>query len=161
MRMRKRAPLLLLLATVVALTGCRFAERSRRVASDAFASFVLESLLRMQTPLTQGTVQRSSSAPAPQIPAAAPAGTPDREPQIAVCPFSAKPKIGAEVLPIKSVLLAANELAAAPSCKRLHDIRVIRYDVAKMRLEVRFAAAELAGMPELPRRHIVVVTETL
>jgi hypothetical protein len=40
----------LLLATV-ALTGCRFAEHSRRAAIDAFASFVLDSV--SQAPLTQ------------------------------------------------------------------------------------------------------------
>jgi len=45
----------LLLATVV-LTGCRLAEHGRRAAIDAFASFVLDSVV--QAPLSQ---------PAPQI----------------------------------------------------------------------------------------------
>ncbi len=48
---------MLLLATVV-LTGCRFAERGRRAAIDAFASFVLDSVFQMQkaAPLTQAHV---------------------------------------------------------------------------------------------------------
>src|SRR6266545_4415906 len=44
-----------LLLAAVALTGCRVAEHSRRAAIDAFASFVLDSVFRMQAaaPLEQ------------------------------------------------------------------------------------------------------------
>ena len=48
---RRLVPALVLAAATVALTGCRFAEHSRRAAIDAFASFVLDSV--SQAPLTQ------------------------------------------------------------------------------------------------------------
>jgi len=164
--MRRRAPLLLPLLAIVALTGCRFAERESRVASDAFASFVLESLLRIQTPLTQGTVQRSSSTPAPQVDAAAPAVTAEPvarpRPAIAACP---------EIVPIELPIRGASRLASfdlvaaaapktCPKVKRIRSMRIVLpqpIDIAKMQIEVRFAAAELSDA----RRYVVVTSDTL
>lgn len=164
MRMRKRAPLLLLLA-LVALTGCRFAERSRRVASDAFASFVLESLLRIQTPLTQGTVQRSaSSTPAPPIPTAAPAAP--KTPHIEICSRRKLPieKRVEETLPVVPSRIAGISLIAARetrSCSRsivIRDVLARPVVIARMNIEARFALAQL---PSMPRRYVVVTTDTL
>jgi len=162
MRMRKRAPLLLLLA-LIALTGCRFAEHSRRVASDALASFVLESLLRIQTPLAQGTVQRSSLPPAPQVHAAAPAATVAPPPvEVAACPLTKR-----EVLPLVRTAFANAQTVAAAElprvCSKSKRI-VFRYrapdaKLAEMQIELSFAVAETAQFRQ--QRMVVLKTEAL
>jgi len=157
MRMRLRACLMLL--AIVALTGCRYAEHSRRVASDAFASFVLESLLRVQTPLTQGTVQRSSSPwPAPSTPLTAPATT---------CRLRMPKATKTEILPLAPRRIKADALvAAADRLERCTKLRVVSdtqhraaADFAAMQIELRFAMAQTAQFRE--RRLLVVKTEAL
>jgi hypothetical protein len=137
---------------ILALTGCRFAEHSRRVASDAFASFVLESLVRFQTPLTQGTVQRSPLLPAPShVCATAPAAT------TVTVTATALPQpaiIEAETLPIvrtaiSKETLIASELPAA--CVRAKAKRIIvrtlrEGEIAHVNLELSFARAEMASL---------------
>src|ERR1051325_10929276 len=55
-----------LLLAAVAMTGCRLAEHGRRAAIDAFASFVLGSVLEAQqaAPLTQARIH-GGEAPLP------------------------------------------------------------------------------------------------
>jgi len=157
MRMRFRACLMLL--AIVALTGCRYAEHSRRVASDAFASFVLESLLRVQTPLTQGTVQRSSPRPAPPTPLAAPA---------TMCKLRIpKATTKTEVLPLAPRRISADALvASAVRLERCSKVRAAREsqrlaaaDLASMQIEIRFAVAQSAQFSR--HRLLVVKTEAL
>src|ERR1051326_4464360 len=124
----------LLLATVV-LTGCRLAEHGRRAAIDAFASFVLDSVL--QAPLSQPAPNVSGGqAPAPVLSAVVPPPGDRHE-----CLSSIEP------LPLPPPRIVAIDLT--PACRRLPHMP--KADAARLRGEARMNVAELRA------RRIVVV----
>ena len=136
-----------LLLAAVALTGCRIAEHGRRAAIDAFASFVLDSVFRMQqaAPLTQALPVRGGQALMPVPPRAVdaapvPPPVPDRQ----ECLSSTK-------LPTPKPLIASIDLVPRV------DFCRVRIDVARARVEARMAVAELRGVQDVRVRRIVVI----
>ena len=142
----------LLLATV-ALTGCRFAEHSRRAAIDAFASFVLDSVSR--APLTQAAPVNVSRGQA-IVPVLAAAVPPPAAQARQACPTS----INIE-LPKPQPRIATIDLAPAAAAIARVNRFVVCTEVARARVEARMTLAELrgGGRPERVRRIVVVIPE--
>jgi hypothetical protein len=142
----------LLLATV-ALTGCRFAEHSRRAAIDAFASFVLDSV--SQAPLTQAAPSKVSGGQASVPVLAAAAVTPPSAQARQECVVSIN-----IALPKPQPRIASIDLApAAAAMARVKSI-VVCPDIARAQVEARMALAEVRGMrPDRVRRIVVVIPE--
>ncbi|HEV2719630.1 MAG TPA: hypothetical protein VG323_06400 [Thermoanaerobaculia bacterium] len=134
---------MLLLATVGALTGCRLAEHGRRAAIDAFASFVLDSVLRVQkaAPLTQAAPSGGQALlPVPRVAAAQPVPPPAHDRH--ECLSSTE-------LPKPVSRLVSVDLT--PKAEFCRVIRVRAFDVARARIEVRMAMAEMRGtVPDAP-----------
>jgi hypothetical protein len=142
----------LLLATV-ALTGCRFAEHSRRAAIDAFASFVLDSVSR--APLTQtapATVSRGQAS----VPVLAAAVPPPAAPARPECLTSIRIE-----LPTPQPRIASIDLAPAAAAVARVNRFVVCSEAARARVEARMTLAELrgGGRPERVRRIVVVVPD--
>jgi hypothetical protein len=128
----------LLLATVV-LTGCRLAEHGRRAAIDAFASFVLDSVV--QAPLTQPAPKVSrGQAAAPVLASAIPPPPADRRGRLS----------SIETLPAPRIVA----IDLAPAC-RVQRITVA--DIARIRVEARMTVAEMRGLHGQVVRRIVVI----
>ncbi|HEY6138756.1 MAG TPA: hypothetical protein VI670_13430 [Thermoanaerobaculia bacterium] len=137
----------MLLLAAVAMTGCRLAEHGRRAAIDAFASFVLGSVLEAQqkAPLTQGTARTAPVECAGQGGAVAP--TAAAWPPHSIAPLPApRPRIAA--IDLKPAL--AIELC------RLQRVSVSSADLARVNVEARMALAEMRGVR---LRRIVIVTD--
>lgn len=128
----------LLLATVV-LTGCRLAERGRRAAIDAFASFVLDSVY--QAPLTQAAPKHLA------------ASSPTQQRHECLSSTATKPKPEIKPLPLPAPRMAAIDLT--PAACRLP--RVNLGELARVRLEARMALAEVRGQGFVQVRRVVIV----
>jgi len=124
----------------VALTGCRLAEHGRRAAIDAFASFVLDSVLEVQkaAPLRQAKFNVGQALmPVPTVP-------PPPQDRQECLSYIETPK-----LPAPQPRIAAIDLKPAAR------VELCRIDVARARVEARMALAELRGT----RFRVVVVTQ--
>lgn len=134
-----------LLLAAVALTGCRLAEHGRRAAIDAFASFVLDSVLQVQkaAPLTQARVSgRQAPLPVAAVAAAVPVQTRQECPSsIEIQLPTPQSRIAIDLKPAVTI-----ELCGLP--------RLSAADLARVNVEARMALAERRGVQI---RRIVVV----
>src|SRR5690242_14974852 len=112
----------LLLATVTLLTGCRLAEHGRRAAIDAFASFVLDSVLRVQSaaPLTQAKPLPANVECAGHAGALTAAARP---------PHSTKP------IPLPAPVSRIVSIDLAPKAELCRVIRIQALDIARAKVE--------------------------
>jgi hypothetical protein len=126
-----------LLLAAVAMTGCRLAEHGRRAAIDAFASFVLGSVLEAQqaAPLTQGTAKTASVECVGQAAAAVPTA-------------AARPPHSITPLPLPRPHIAAIDLKPALTIElcRLQRVSVSPADLARVNVAARMALAERRGV---------------
>ena len=139
-----------LLLAAVALTGCRLAEHGRRAAIDAFASFVLDSVLQVQkaAPLTQARVS-GRQAPLPVAPVA---------PVAAAVPVQTRQECPSSIeiqLPTPQSRIAI-DLKPAVTIELCGLPRLSAADLARVNVEARMALAERRGVQI---RRIVVVAD--
>jgi hypothetical protein len=140
-RMTRIGVCVLLLGTV-ALTGCRLAEHGRRAAIDAFASFVLGSVLQAQkaAPLTQARVDFHGGQALLPVPSASKATAKDRQ----ECLSS-----------IEITLPAPQPRIAAIDLKPAATVELCRYDLARAKVAARMALAEVRGT----RVRVIVIAD--
>lgn len=168
--MPKRA--LAMFIIMVALTGCQFAERGKRAALDAFASFALDSFYRMQSPLAEGTVQRASRSMTPASRGSV-TPAPTIEPRAKVCRKTCPTK-----LPVGHATRVAILTPARTRHVRMIELAAFRpngVDIESIKIETRFAAlARCEALRDLARmrvemlkskpsepRTVIVVSDTL
>jgi len=153
----------LLFATVV-LTGCRLAEHGRRAAIDAFASFVLDSVFRMQSaaPLTEkAPAVARAEVPEPKVEAFVTVTAEASQPAITIA-IAAAPL----PLPAPQPHIAAISLAPAAEACRIKRVYAFPYAAratvsarAMATIEARMAVAQLRGEQLERVRRVFVVAE--
>ena len=136
---------MLLLATAVVLTGCRVAEHGRRAAIDAFASFVLDSVLRVQqaAPLTQAAPPTQAN-----VECAGHAGA---------LTAAARPPHSTKPLPLPRPVSLVASVDLAPKVELCRTIRIRALDLARAKVEAHMVMAEMRGTRGV--RIVVVVPE--
>lgn len=139
-----------LLLAAVAMTGCRLAEHGRRAAIDAFASFVLGSVLEAQqaAPLRQAHIN-GGQALVP-VPVASKSAVPPAAEDKKECLSSIE--IPA---PVTRIAIDLKPAVTIELC-RLQRVSVSPADLARVNVEARMALAEMRGVRI---RRIVVVAD--